>query len=90
MSVVQSSSFIELCKMKIQERFGLVIKELRNNKGISQERLALDAEIDRTYIGDIEKGSRNVSLEIIEKLCNYFQIPISELFKKIENHDNNR
>ena len=54
--------------MKIQETFGLVIKELRNNKGVSQERLALDAEIDRTYIGDIEKGSRNVSLEIIEKL----------------------
>lgn len=74
--------------MKIQERFGLVIKELRNDRGISQERLALDADIDRTYIGDIEKGTRNVSLEIVEKLCNYFQLPISELFKKTEKYDN--
>lgn len=74
--------------MKIQERFGLVIKELRNDRGISQERLALDADIDRTYIGDIEKGTRNVSLEIVEKLCNYFQLPISELFNMIEQNGN--
>lgn len=73
--------------MKIQTKFGTAIKELRSKKGVSQERLALDAEIDRTYIGDIEKGTRNVSLEIIEKLCNYFQMPISELFKKIESYD---
>lgn len=73
--------------MKLQTKFGLVIKDLRIKKGISQERLALDAEIDRTYIGDIEKGNRNVSLEIVEKLCNYFQIPISELFKMIESHE---
>lgn len=73
--------------MKIQTKFGTAIKELRSKKGVSQERLSLDAEIDRTYIGDIEKGTRNVSLEIIEKLCNYFQMPISELFKKIESYD---
>lgn len=73
--------------MKIQTKFGLVIKELRTKKGVSQERLALDSGIDRTYIGDIESGTRNVSLEIVEKLCNYFQLPISELFKIIENHE---
>ncbi|MBP5556581.1 MAG: helix-turn-helix transcriptional regulator [Bacteroidales bacterium] len=72
--------------MKIQKSFGLIIKELRNNAGISQERLALESGVDRTYIGDIEKGNRNVSLEIIEKLCRYFKIPISELFIKIEKH----
>ena len=75
--------------MKLQKTFGLVIKELRIKKGISQERLALDSNIDRTYIGDIEKGTRNVSLEIIEKLCKYYQIPISKLFKMIEDHGNN-
>lgn len=75
--------------MKIQTSFGLVVKELRIKKGISQERLALDSNIDRTYIGDIEKGTRNVSLEIIEKLCTYFQIPISKLFIMIEEYERN-
>lgn len=70
--------------MKIKQKFGLVIRELRIQKGVSQERLALDAEIDRTYIGHIEKGTRNVSIEIVEKLAAYFQMSISELFKLVE------
>jgi len=72
--------------MKIEGKFGLIIRQLRIKKGLSQEKLALDAEIDRTYISDIEKGSRNVSIVMIEKLANYFQIPISELFKQIEEY----
>ncbi|MDR2679959.1 MAG: helix-turn-helix domain-containing protein [Tannerella sp.] len=72
--------------MKIEQKFGLIIRQLRLEKGLSQEKLALDAEIDRTYIGDIEKGNRNVSISMIEKLANYFQIPISQLFKQIEEY----
>ena len=71
--------------MEIQEKFGLIIRKLRQQKNISQERMALDAGIDRTYIGDIENGSRNISLQIIEKLANYLGMPISEIFKLIEN-----
>jgi len=70
--------------METKQKFGLVIKELRIQKGVSQERLALDANMDRTYIGHIEKGVRNVSIEIIKKLATYFQMPISELFRIIE------
>lgn len=70
--------------MEIKQNFGLVIRDLRLKKGVSQERLALDADIDRTYVGHIEKGTRNVSIEIAEKLAFYFQIPISELFKMVE------
>ena len=72
--------------MKIQERFGVVIRRLRIEKGISQEKLALNADIDRTYISDIEKGNRNVSIEMIERLANFFQISVSELFKKVEEY----
>ncbi len=86
MSVVQLSTIIEFHKMKIQQKFGLVIRSLREQKGISQERLALDADIDRTYIGDIEKGTRKVSIEMIEKLANYFEISISDMFKKVEQY----
>lgn len=71
--------------MKIKEKFGIVIRELRTKKGVSQEQLAYEAGIDRTYVGHIEKGSRNVSLEIIEKLANYFKMSISDLLKIVEN-----
>ena len=72
--------------MKIEQKFGLIIRQLRIAKGLSQEKLALDAGIDRTYISDIEKGNRNISIVVIEKLANYFQIPVSELFKQIEEY----
>ncbi len=71
--------------MKIKEKFGIVVRDLRLNKGISQEQLAYEAGIDRTYVGHIEKGSRNVSIEIIEKFANYFQMSISDLLKIVEN-----
>ena len=72
--------------MKLQRKFGKVIKDLRLERKISQEKLALDSNIDRTYISDIEKGERNVSLDIISRLANTLQISLSDLFKKIEDY----
>tara|TARA_R110001583_G_scaffold132849_1_gene284761 strand:- start:3218 stop:3448 length:231 start_codon:yes stop_codon:yes gene_type:complete len=72
--------------MNLQRKFGLVIKELRLEKGLSQESLANQSDIDRTYISDIEKGERNISLKIIERLSETLQISLSELFKKIEKY----
>ena len=72
--------------MNLQRKFGLVIKELRLEKGFSQESLANQSDIDRTYISDIEKGERNISLKIIERLSVTLQISLSELFKKIEKY----
>ena len=73
--------------MNLQRKFGLVIKELRLEKGFSQESLANQSDIDRTYISDIEKGERNISLKIIERLSETLQISLSELFKKIEEYE---
>jgi transcriptional regulator with XRE-family HTH domain len=73
--------------MNLQRKFGLVIKELRLEKGLSQESLANQSDIDRTYISDIEKGERNISLKIIERLAETLQISLSELFKKIEEYE---
>jgi len=72
--------------MKIKEKFGIVIRQLRTEMGVSQEKLSLDANIDRTYISGIEKGERNVSIEMIERLATFFQISVSELFKKVEEY----
>ena len=54
--------------MDIKEKIGLRIKELRSKKKISQEHLALIAELDRTYITSVENGKRNISIQNIEKI----------------------
>ena len=54
--------------MNIKEKFGSKVKELREQKGFSIEFLANISNVDRTYISDIEKGKRNVSIEIMEKI----------------------
>ncbi len=70
--------------MELQRKFGKVVKELRLEKSLSQESLALESGIDRTYISDIEKGERNISLQIISQLSQALQISLSDFFKKIE------
>lgn len=70
--------------MDIRKKFGKKVKELRQAKGLSQEGLAHLAELDRTYIPSIEKGERNVSIEVIYKLSVAFGIKISELLKGLD------
>jgi transcriptional regulator with XRE-family HTH domain len=70
--------------MDISKQFGKRVKQLRQENELSQEGLAHLAELDRTYIPSIEKGERNVSLEVIQKLSKAFKIKISELLKGIE------
>jgi len=62
-------------------RFGHRIRELRLSKDLSQEAFADLCHLDRTYIGGIERGERNVSLRNIEKIALALRIPISELFQ---------
>jgi transcriptional regulator with XRE-family HTH domain len=68
-------------KMDIKKKFGKKVKLLRIEKGWSQEKLALSADLDRTYIPSIEKGERNVSITVIEKIAKAFKVSVSELFK---------
>lgn len=58
----------------IRKEFGLRIKEIRQIKGLSQEKLAELADLDRTYIPGIEAGKRIVSLEIMNKLAEAIEI----------------
>jgi len=54
---------------KIKKTIGLRIKELRSKNGISQEELALRADLDRTYINSVENGRRNISIVNIERIA---------------------
>jgi len=66
--------------MNIKIKFGLKVKEARKIKGWSQEKLALKANIDRTYLPSIEKGERNVSITIIEKISVALGMKITDFF----------
>ena len=67
--------------MDIKKKFGKKVKLLRVEKGWSQEKLALTADLDRTYIPSIEAGRRNVSIVVIEKIANALNVEIIELLK---------
>ena len=66
--------------MSIKLAVGQRIKELRNNLGISQEALANKAEIDRTYVTDVENGRRNISIQNLEKLTIALNIQFKDFF----------
>ena len=66
--------------MNIKEKFGFRVKQLREQKGFSIEYLANISNVDRTYISDIEKGKRNVSIQIIEKIIIALDTDFIEFF----------
>lgn len=70
--------------MEIKSKIGLRIKEIRNEKGVSQETLAHLAELDRTYVNSVENGKRNISIVNIEKIANALEISLADFF----NHQN--
>lgn len=60
--------------------FGKKVRELRKQRGLSQEALALLCDLDRSYIGGVERGERNVSLINIHKISNALNIDTYMLF----------
>ncbi len=68
----------------IRERFGFSVKDRREALGLTQEEFAERAGIHRTYLSDIERGTRNVSLINIERVALALSLKISELFQAVE------
>ena len=71
--------------MSLQIDFGITIQRLRKQRGLSQERLALEPDIDRRYMSDVENGKRNISLDIMERIASRLGIGVSELIRHAEN-----
>lgn len=74
--------------MPLQTNLGITIQQLRKKRGLSQERLALEANIDRRYMSDIENGKRNLSLDIMERIAKIFGFNVSELIHYAESVGN--
>jgi transcriptional regulator with XRE-family HTH domain len=67
-------------KSEVLIKFGKKIKQLRDERDISQERLGELAKVHRTYVGMIERGEKNITLTNIEKFAKALKVSISELF----------
>ena len=67
--------------MKPEEAFGLILKNVRTSKGVSQEKLALSCNLDRTFISMLERGQRQPTLTSILALSKSLEISADQLIK---------
>ena len=65
--------------MDVRQRLGKNVRRLRGAKGWSQEAFADEAGIHRTYVSDIERGARNPTITVVEKLATALKVTASEL-----------
>jgi transcriptional regulator with XRE-family HTH domain len=68
--------------MLVKQKIGNRIASLRKEKGLSQEALGHESNVNRTYINDLENGRRNVSIEVLSRLIGGLGITFSEFFKE--------
>lgn len=71
-----------MAKRNVLKAFGIRVREIRTQKGLSQEELARLAKIDRTYIGGIERGERNAGIKNVWRIADALDVPAAELFRE--------
>ena len=69
--------------MTVNKQLGYRIRYLREEKGLSIEALALEADINRNYLGDLERGTRNPTVVVLNKIAKALEIDLSTLFEGI-------
>ncbi len=67
--------------MNVLKQFGLRIRQLREKREWSQEDFAEKADLHRTYVSGIERGTRNPTLTVLEKISDGFKMPLSKLLE---------
>ena len=67
---------------KTRKQFGRRIKQLRKERGMTQEQLALTANIERSYLGAIERGERSPTLDKISSIAKVLKVSIGKLFRE--------
>lgn len=70
--------------MNVRQTIGWNLKRIRVDRALSQERLALESSIDRSYVGRVERGSENVTVSTLEALAGVLGIEVIELFRAVD------
>jgi transcriptional regulator with XRE-family HTH domain len=68
--------------MDVRQRLALNLRRLRLAKGLGQEKFALEHGFDRTYISGIERGVRNPTILVLERLALALEVPVEDLLKE--------
>ncbi len=71
----------------IAESVGKRLRGFRLEKGMSQEKLAHKAGLHPTYIGQVERGEKNLTIQSLERITMALEVPISSMFEKMEERD---
>jgi len=71
-------------KKQYREAFGKAIREHRNNQGLTQQALADKSKIHRTYISDIERGERNLSIDSMVAICDGLELTPASVLMNAE------
>ena len=74
--------------MDVQHRVGNNVRKFRKERGLSQEALAFECRLHRTYISGVERGIRNPSVRILEKIALALQVPTSRLLEEVSEPTN--
>jgi transcriptional regulator with XRE-family HTH domain len=70
--------------MIIERQIGKRIKQLRESKDLTQEKLAWDADVNRTYMNHVENGRKNISVRSLEKIIKALETDFSTFFKEFK------
>jgi len=70
--------------MQGRELVGRNIRRIRVDQNISQERLAFDSGVDRSYLGGIERGEENPTVDVLDRIADILAIEIHELFESVD------
>ena len=77
----------EIRRGQLTQRFGVVMREQRTAAGYSQEKLAHEAGVDRSFVSEIERGVKSPTLETLALLAAALNVAPSELLRRAENFD---
>jgi transcriptional regulator with XRE-family HTH domain len=70
--------------LPLREKLGNAVRRLRTDAGFSQESFADACQLHRTYIGSVERGEVNISLDNLERIARTLRMPVSRLFAEAE------
>ena len=67
--------------MDVRKRLARNMRKVRTERGLSQEQLAFDCELHRTYISGVERGVRNPTVTVVEKIATALKVTASDLLQ---------
>jgi transcriptional regulator with XRE-family HTH domain len=67
--------------MDVRQRVGLNVRKLRQERGLSQEELAFECDLHRTYVSGVERGVRNPTVSVVDRIARALRVPAPRLLE---------